>query len=60
MKKIDSKDVLLAYPDFNLLFEINVDASDRQLGAVIAQNGRSLAFYGCKLNTAQRNYTTTE
>eukprot|EP00957_Ditylum_brightwellii_P003693 279983-Ditylum_brightwellii.AAC.1 len=45
MKKIVSKDVLLAYLDFNLPFEIHTDASERQLGAVIAQKGKSLAFY---------------
>ena len=60
MKKIVGKDVLLAYPDFNLPFEIHTDASNRQLGAVMAQKGRPLAFYSRKLNTAQRNYTTTK
>jgi hypothetical protein len=60
MKQIVSKDVLLAYLDFNLPFKIHTDASDRQLGAVIAQKGELLAFYRCKLNTAQRNYTTSE
>ena len=39
MKKIVSRDVLLAYQDFNVPFEIYTDASDRQLGAVITQNG---------------------
>eukprot|EP00957_Ditylum_brightwellii_P210547 15365094-Ditylum_brightwellii.AAC.1 len=60
MKKIVSKGVLLAYPDFNLPFKIDADANDMQLGAVIAQKGRLLAFHSCKLNTAQRNYTMTE
>ena len=60
MKKIVSKDVLLAYPDFNISFEIYTDASDRQLGAVITQNWQPLAYYSRKLNNAQRNYTMTE
>eukprot|EP00957_Ditylum_brightwellii_P022004 1659889-Ditylum_brightwellii.AAC.1 len=60
MKKIVNKDVLLACLDFNIPFEIHTDASDRQLGAVIAQRGRPLAFYSHKLNTVQRSYTTTE
>ena len=33
---------------------------DRQLGAVISQNGKPLAFYSRKLSGAQRNYITTE
>jgi hypothetical protein len=52
--------VLLAYPDFNAPFQIHTDASDLQLGAVISQNNKPIAFYSRKLNPAQRNYTTTE
>ena len=33
MKNIQIKDVLLVYHNFNVLFEINTDDSDRQLGA---------------------------
>jgi len=60
MKRIISRDVLLAYPDFSKKFEIYTDASDKQLGAVITQAGRPIAYYSRKLNTAQLNYTTTE
>lgn len=60
MKKLVARDIMLAYPDFSQPFVIYTDASDRQLGAVITQNNRPLAFYGRKLNSAQRNYTTTE
>ena len=35
LKRIISKETLLAYPDFNKPFEIHTDASDLQLGAVI-------------------------
>ena len=48
------------YPNFNEVFEIHTDASDRQLGVVISQNRKPLAFYSRKLSGAQRNYTTTE
>ena len=49
-----------AYPDFSKPFVIYTDASDYQLGSVITQEGRPLAFYSRKLNKAQVNYTVTE
>ena len=39
---------------------IHTDASDYQLGAVISQDKKPIAFFSRKLNKAQRNYTTTE
>jgi hypothetical protein len=38
MKKIMSRETLLAYLNFNLPFEIHTDASHTQLGAVVLQN----------------------
>jgi len=55
-----SKEVILAYPDWTQPFVIHTDASDFQLGAVISQNNKPIAFFSRKLNSAQRNYTTTE
>ena len=60
MKKILSHEVLLAYPDFFKPFVAHTDASDCQLGAVIHQDGKPIAFYFQKLNNAQTSYTTTE
>ena len=54
------REVLLAYPDFNAPFEIHTDASKLQLGAVISQKGKPIAFYSRKMNSYQQNYTTTE
>jgi hypothetical protein len=60
MKKMVSKEALLTYPDWSKPFTIHTDASDFQLGAVISQNDKPIAFFSRKLNSAQRNYTTTE
>jgi hypothetical protein len=59
-KRIISKEVLLTYPNFNETFEIHTDASDQQIGSVIAQKGKPIAFYSRKLTPTQRRYTTTE
>src|SRR3982750_2262575 len=60
MKKVITRETLLAYPDFNEVFEIHTDASLYQLGACISQKGKPIAFYSRKLNPAQTRYATTE
>ena len=60
MKKTIAKETILAHPDFSKPFDVHTDASDRQLGEVISQNGKPLSFYSRKLNNAQINYKTTE
>jgi RNase H-like domain found in reverse transcriptase len=59
-KKNIAREVMLAYPDFNRPFEIHTDVSHYQLGAVISQEGKPIAFYSRKLNPAQTRYMTTE
>jgi hypothetical protein len=51
---------LLAHPDFSKPFAIHTDASHYQLGGVISQDGKPIAFYSRKLTDAQTHYTTTE
>ena len=53
-------EMLLSYPDFNQPFEIHTDASHTQLGVVISQKNKPVAFYSRKLQLAQRRYKTTE
>ena len=60
MKKIMARETILAYPNFEIPFDIHTDASAYQLGAVISQKGKPIAFYSRKLTPAQTQYTTTE
>ena len=49
IKMVLSKETLLRYPDFSKEFEIHTDASQPQIGAVIAQDGKPIAFYSRRL-----------
>jgi RNase H-like domain found in reverse transcriptase len=60
LKKVISKEVMLSFPDYTKVFDIMPDASDHQLGAVLMQEGRPLAFFSKKLNKYQLKYTIGE
>jgi hypothetical protein len=60
LKCLLAKQTVLAYPNFTIPFEIYTDASNKQIGSVIQQSGRPLAFYSCKLTDAQTRYTVIE
>ena len=60
VKTTISQDVVLAFPDFSKPFKIYTDASATQLGAVITQENRPLAFFSRKLLDTQKRYSVTE
>jgi hypothetical protein len=60
VKSTITKEVVLAYPDFMKSFDIYTGASTKQLGSVITQETRPIAFFSRKLSGAQSKYTITE
>jgi hypothetical protein len=52
-----AKETLLAYPIFLKPFEIYKDPSSTQLGAVISQDNRPIAFFSRKLSKTQQKYS---
>ncbi len=55
-----AKEVVLTYPDFTKPFEIYTDASTMQLGSVITQRNRPIAFFSRKLSVTQTRYSVTK
>ncbi len=49
MKATIAGDLVLTYPDNLQEFEIYTDASSKQLGAVITQGNKPIAFFSRKL-----------
>ncbi len=60
VKATIAKDVVMTYPDYSKVIEIYTDASSKQLGAVITQDNRPIAFFSQKLSYAQRKYSVTK
>ena len=60
MKALLAEECLLACPDYNEPFHIYVDASDYQLGAVILQKNKPVAYFSRKLSPTQQNWTVGE
>jgi putative transposase len=60
VKATIAKEVTLPYPDYSKEFEIYTDGFKKQLGAVITQKNRPIAFFSHKLTEAQQKYSVTE
>ena len=54
MKSVLIADAFMAYPNHNKPFEIETDASDYQMGAVIKQDNQPVAYWSRKLTGAQK------
>ncbi len=55
-----AKETVLPYPDFLKPFEIYTDTSSTQLGAVITQDNRPIAFFSRNHFEMQLKYSVTE
>ena len=60
IKATIARELVLAYPDYSKVFEISTDVSSKQLGAVITQENRPIAFFSWKLSSTQRKYSVTK
>ena len=60
VKAIIVREVVLVYPDYSKVFEIYTDASSKQLGAVITQEKRLIAFFSWTLSTMHCKYSVTK
>jgi hypothetical protein len=60
LKQAMSTTPVLALPDFSEVFEIETDACDTGIGAVLSQKGHPIAFYSKALSVATRKLSIYE
>lgn len=60
LKDAMSSAPVLAIPDEGLPYEMVCDACGYGIGAVLMQEGKPVAYYSYKMNSAERNYPTGE
>ncbi|KAK0596522.1 hypothetical protein LWI29_016484 [Acer saccharum] len=60
LKLTVSSELVLRLPDFDLPFEVHMDASDRALGGVLVQAAHPVAYESRKWNEAEQRYSAHE
>ncbi len=60
VKATIANEVVLAYPDYSKVFEMNTDASSNQLRAAITRENMPIAFSSQILSVSQCKYSVTE
>ncbi len=60
MKERLAQDAMITYPQFDEPFVVHTDASGKQIGGVVTQDGKPLGFFSKKLTDSQSQYPVME
>jgi hypothetical protein len=58
LKRKITEQPILVFPDFKKTFQVKCDASGFEIGAVLSQEDRSIAYFSENLNEAKIKYST--
>jgi hypothetical protein len=58
LKKKITEQPILVLPDFSKMFQVKCDTSGYEIGVVLSQDNRSVAYFSEKLNEAKVKYST--